>query len=65
MNPLSADVTQGPLMPRIMEMDILRRTKPDTLLGETSFQCKISPDRIINIPYIPHIPYIPLLAFVQ
>ena len=49
-NPLSADVTQGPLMPRIMEMDILRRTQPDTLLGETSFQCRISADRIINIP---------------
>ena len=34
MNPLEGDFTQGPLMPRLMEMDIVGKRQPEALLGE-------------------------------
>ena len=36
-NPLDADAPRGPLVPRIMEMDILGQRKPDALLGELTY----------------------------
>ena len=32
-NPLEGDITQGPLMPRLMEMDIVGKRTPEALLG--------------------------------
>ena len=42
LNSLAPDVTtQGPLMPRIMEMDILKNRQPDTLLGEPKVEVEV------------------------
>lgn len=32
-NPLEGDIIQGPLMPRLMEMDIVGKRQPEVLLG--------------------------------
>ena len=32
-NPLEGDIIQGPLMPRLMEMDIVGKRQPEALLG--------------------------------